>query len=422
MWYALRLAASALLLILLLTNGMIAMGDQALPTLPTDVELVAAGLSAGVIHGWHSNLLLKHKGVLYACATVDDPASKNEWKRSGLFFRREADGKWTQVGATPESPYIWYAGRDGRFWMVAPSSYGDAQVFRMERPLDFGSFKELYNGTCSYEGASISPEGNFLILHAESQQMQAFVPNAMIGAFYDHQDGKWYKSRIVTPEGRYGYVGIILKGRKAIAVLNSAIQDRKANPNPPHYSWRHVRLARCDDLTKGEWTNKGFLMPEFGNTALNDLMVGPDGNIYLADSHNSGPTYEAMSKEPTLHYITRIKEDLSTEVFATGINAGATRILVSRAGAWYVVGRPGAGGNLHLWAVDPDNGFKPTKEWELPGTDVLQAYVIHTLRPARFGGETDGDTIHLMTAKYLPVEKDQPAKAELWHASFRLPG
>jgi hypothetical protein len=156
----LRELGAGLFCILLLTNGTIAMGDQALPTLPTDMELVAGGLCTGVIHGWHSNLLPKYRGPLYAWATVDDPAAPNVWKRSGLFFRREADGEWTQIGATPESPYIWHADPDGRFWMVAPSGYDHAEVFHMERPLDFGSFRKRYDGSCGYEGASVSREGN----------------------------------------------------------------------------------------------------------------------------------------------------------------------------------------------------------------------------------------------------------------------
>jgi hypothetical protein len=58
----------------------------------------------------------------------------------------------------------------------------------------------------------------------------------------------------------------------------------------------------------------------------------------------------------------------------------------------------------------------------LPRTEKLQGYVIHTLRPERFGGQSDGDTVHLVTASYTPDPAD-PAKqtAALWHCWFRLP-
>ena len=67
-------------------------------------------------------------------------------------------------------------------------------------------------------------------------------------------------------------------------------------------------------------------------------------------------------------------------------------------------------------------GFRVVKEYELPGTDDLHGYVIHTLRPERFGGESDGDTIHLMTTRHIfGADKKKIRHAELWHAYFRLP-
>jgi hypothetical protein len=217
-------------------------------------------------------------------------------------------------------------------------------------------------------------------------------------------------------------MGIILRGKRALAVLNSAIQDRKANPVPPHYSWRHVRLARSDDLTRGEWVQKPWLMPEYGGTGLQDLTVGPDGNAYLAYSHVSGSTYEETTRTPTRHYVARIGWDLATSVFPTGLDhAGATRLLLDRRGGWHLVGR--AGGLLHLWDLNASAEFRPTSEYVLPGTEKMEGYVIHTLRPERFGGASDGDTVHLLTAGYVKDAAD-PTKhyAQLWHCWFRLPG
>jgi len=56
-----------------------------------------------VIHGWHSNHLLKYNGVLYADGRVPDPAAKNTWKCSGALWRREGEGKWTQVAAVKQA-------------------------------------------------------------------------------------------------------------------------------------------------------------------------------------------------------------------------------------------------------------------------------------------------------------------------------
>ncbi len=407
-----------------------------LPQLPTVVERITDNAAVGVIHGWHSNHLLKYNGVLYADGRVDDPAANNEnaigaspgyaWTWGSGFFRRLPGGQWEKVCSSLESSYLSLMAPDGRMWDIAPSSFDMAEVIRMKNPLDFSTFEVVYAGSCSYMGASMSPEGNFLMLHAESKDIEAFRPNAIISAFYDQSTGKWHKQRFVTPEGRYGYIGILLKGKRALAVLNSAISDPKANPDPPHYSWRHVRLAKCDDLTTDKWENRGFLMPEFGATSLMDFIEGPDGNAYLAYSHGAANTLEEWRKTPTHHYIARIKPDLSAEIFPTTLEAGATRILLDSKGGWYVLGRA-SDSELHLWAIDPSNGFKPTREWVLPGTKKLEGYVIHPLRPERFGGEADGDTIHVMSARYvdengLPLTSDKrPHHSELWYAQFRLP-
>ena len=78
--------------------------------------------------------------------------------------------------------------------------------------------------------------------------------------------------------------------------------------------------------------------------------------------------------------------------------------------------------STHIWDLDPAQGFRPVKEYLLPGTEVLEGYIIHTLRPERFGVGADGDTVHLLSSSdvYEPGAS-VPAQAKLWHVSFRLP-
>ena len=396
--------------------------QRALPKIATTVERVGDNVSTGVVHGWHSNHLLMHQGVLYADGRVPDPGANNEWKCSGAFWRKKPRGKWEKLAVIPQPPYLMAMGTDGRMWQVAPSGYKHAEVLHMARPLDFDSFEMPYDGTSVYMGASVSPGGNFLILHAETSDKMAFKPNALVSAFYQRETDTWHKGRFVTPEGRYGYIGILLKGRKALAVLNSTIADPEAVPDPPHYSSRHVRLARSDDLTKGQWLQKPFLMPAYGDTHLQDFVEAPNGSAYLSYQQCSSDTsYADSQRQPLRHYIAKIKLDLTADVSPTGIEASATRILFDTHGNWYLVGRPSGGGDLHLWALDSERGFKPKKEYELPGTDKLEGYVIHTLCPARFGSQVDGNTIHLLTARYLRDEGTKPTRAELWYARFDLP-
>ncbi len=401
---------------------------QRVPSLPVKGELVCGNVSANTIHGWQSGRLVKFEGALYATAGAirpnEKPGDMMGSDTNSLIFRREPDGAWRQAAVVNSRSYTWSVAPDGTFWVVGPASYNDANTFRTRTPKDFSSFEPAYGqGSSSYLGASISPEGNFLLLHAESNQMEAFVSNAVVAAFYDNDAKAWSRSRLETPEGRYGYEGVLLRGKTALAVLNSALRDKAANPVPPHYSWRHVRLARCDDLTQGQWVNKPWLMPKFGDTVLQDLMRGPDGLAYLAYAYREGTnSCEEAAAKPLLHYIARIHDNLEADVFPTGLPAGSTRILVDRAKNWYVVGRLAAGQNLHLWQVDDKAGFKPIREYELPGTDRFDGYMIHTLRPERFGGESDGDTVHLMTTRHIAAADGKAIDhAELWHAQFDLP-
>jgi hypothetical protein len=406
-------------------------GEEARPMdkIAVRAEKVCDRISANTIHGWQSCRLVKFGGSLYASAGALRPgenAGDMQGSGKGLVFRRDPGGKWAPIAELKARVYSWCVAPDGTFWIVGPDSYNDCKTYRTAAPKDFANLEPVYQGTCTYHGAGVSPEGNFLLLHAENLRIESFVPNAVIAAFYDRKAGRWHQSKLETPEGRYGYEGILVRGGTALAVLNSAILDKAANPVPPHYSWRHIRLARCDDLAKGQWVNQPWLMPKYGNTVLQDLMRGPDGAAYLAYSHRgSDVSYEKAEKAPMLHYVARIGDDLKAEVFPTGIDAASTRLLVDGAKNWYLVGRPAPRKNLRLWKLDSAAGFKPVKEYELPGTDVLEGYVIHTLRPERFGGEGDGDTVHLLSAKFAYQADgktiDNSAPSELWHAAFDLP-
>jgi hypothetical protein len=408
--------------------------DSAMPVLPVNVDIVCSNVSANTIHGWQSNRLLKFEGVLYATAGVLRP---NEGRgdmmgsdKKSLIFRREPDGQWLQVAALNERSYSWCVAPDGTFWIVAPTSYYDTRTLRTRVPRDFSSFEPVYtDGKCCYFGASTSSEGNFLLLHAEKEDANDFMAaNAVISVFYDCATGKWHKSRTETPEGRFAYEGILLQGNAALAILNSAI--RRPEGGSSIWNWRHVRLARCDDLTQGKWVNQAWLMPKYGHTVLQDMIRGPDGCVYLAYSHSaSDVSWEEADKAPLRHYIARIHDDLTVDVFPTGLATPSkatwslsTRIFVDSTKNWYLLGRPAPNKNLHLWKLNPDAGFKPVTEYELPGTDVLEGYVIHTLRPERFGGESDGNKVHLLTTRHIyGADKKTIDHAELWHASFDLP-
>ena len=74
-----------------------------------------------------------------------------------------------------------------------------------------------------------------------------------------------------------------------------------------------------------------------------------------------------------------------------------------------------------MWQLDPDNGFAPVNECGLEGMGELKSEV-RTLRPERFGGESDGDTVNLVAIdRSDPHAWQQPAPRKLWHARFDLP-
>jgi hypothetical protein len=386
----------------------------------TRVEKIADRVSATTIHGWNTCRLVRRRGVLFASAAVSNPKAADYWDHGGAFFRQR-DGRWDEVGRLPFNPYTMAVAPDGTFWVVAPSSYTDCRVYRSRAPGDLSELEEVHRGTCSYLGAAIGPEGNFVVVYAESADSNAGTPNTVTAAFYEHASGRWHVSRIATPEGRYGYEGIVLRGKQAIAVLNSSLTDPEhSDAKGTRYSWRHVRIARCEDLTKGEWIQSGWLLPQDGRTALQDLIVGPDGDLYLSYSHVAAASHEdLLAIDQVPHRLARIHDDLSVETFETGLQVGASRLLVDPGGGFHLVGRCGAGG-LRIWDLDRERGFRAGAPRELTGTDALEDYVVHTLCPERFGGESGADTVYLLGARSPP---DPPGKeradVELWLASFR---
>jgi hypothetical protein len=390
-------------------------------TIPTRAERVAERVSATTIHGWNTGRLLLHGGSLLASAARPNPQAAHFWDHGGLFFRRGPDGTWAEAASLPHDAYTTAAAGDGSLWAAAPVGYEDVRILRSPPPGDPARLQEVRRAPCSYLGAGVSPEGNFLLLSAESGDSTAGRPNAVAAVFFDHATGAWHQSRIPTPEGRYGYEGIVLRGKSAIAVLQASLTDREhPDVKGSEFSWRHVRLARCADLTKGEWTTRGWLLPRDGRTFVHDLVAGPDGRLLLSLAHVAAGSHEELLRiERTPHQVARISEDLSVESFPTGLDVSAARLLVDRRGGIHLVGRQGSG-SLRLFDLDPAT-FRPTRERELAGTERLADYVIHTLCPERHGGERDGDTIHLLGA---PSPKEPPGRergeVELWHVSFRL--
>ena len=392
--------------------GVAAASAQALPEMRATVEVVSDAVKARTIHGWHSSRLVMHDGALYAAATAADPDGANDWQDRGLLYRRDPGGSWSVVGETPNQPYHMCVGADGHFWVVAPARYHTAEVFRSKTPGRLDDLELMYNGTCAYLGASVNDAGDFLLLHARDGTS---LPNAVVAKFYEAATGVWHTSEFPTPEGRCGYEGIMLRGKSAFAIVNSS-----ANPPPDgataqeSSTWRTVRLARCDDLTKGEWVTRAWLDQPYGATGLADMYV--DGEVtYLTYSHRGANSLDTYGDTPGGNYIARIRQDMSVEAFEFAVGVGGGRIVRDSTGRFAFVGR--AGDEHHVWDLDVARDFALINERRLVGTaGKLTNYVVHTLRPQRFGGETDGDTVHLLSTTVT----DDPDNETLNHVSFPL--
>lgn len=388
------------------------------------IETVAEEVNPATFHGWNTGRLLKFQDHLYFIANKVRPpdADEDDWLcEHGLVFRRKATGndKWQQVAEIHPRYYTGCVDHLGRLWMVSPKHFNSITLWRSGPNMDFKEIDRLYDGTCTYLGMGTDGE-NHLLMHAEDTNHLIRFPNAMIGVFYDKATDSWHPHRLVTPEGRYGYVGIVLKGRKVIALMQSTLFDKTAEPNWPYYNWRFLKVVKCNDLTKDKWVQKPLLMCAFGQTKMYDMMKGPNGNIYLAYQHRGGDdSYEATQARPTVLYITRVKDDLSMTTFEPGVEASAVQLLVNRRQQWFMVGRKDK--LLHLWRLDAGQGFKAVDDWILPGSEVLESR-LHTLRPERFGGEDDGDIIHIAGAYPAQSGPCEPApNMHIRHLRFELP-
>ena len=392
------------------------------------VECVVDEIGAGTIHGWNTARLFKYDNVLYFAGNeIQTPEnSGNVWRDHGVIFRRDlsAGGSWEQMAVIDPRVYTSCIDHLGRFWTVSPRHFNYVTLWRSEPGMDLDNWTRCYDGTCAYLGTGVDRQtGNHLLIHTEDTNQMPRFPNPMICVFYEAATDSWRKSRIEMPEGRFGYVGIIVRGRRAVILMQSTQLDPVVEPNEPHYNWRLLKLARCDDLMEGDWHAQPWLMRKFGQTKPSDMVEMPDGNILVAYKHRGGDeSYEATQETPFTSYISRISPDLSVETFEPGIDVKSMRMFLGSDGRWYLVGRPTDAEMLHLWRLDAADGFKVTAEWDLPGTDKLKGGHLHTLRPDRVGGEGDGDTVHLATGDHPRIRFDDTVdRFGLWHASFQLP-
>ncbi|MHC4985913.1 MAG: hypothetical protein ACYTFO_07130, partial [Planctomycetota bacterium] len=138
--------------------------------------------------------------------------------------------------------------------------------------------------------------------------------------------------------------------------------------------------------------------------------------------HRGGDeSYEAVQAMPITFRVSVFGDDLKATTFEPDLDVEGGRMFLGSDGQWYFVGRPVDGEALRLWRLDEANGYEPTAEWELPGTEVLRG-MLHTLRPDRFGGDDDGDIVHLATSDIPGVPfGDYRDRVGLVYARFDLP-
>ena len=398
--------------------------------LDATVEGIAKEVGAGTLHGWNTGRLIKTGGALYFAANkvMPEGADESDWRvQNTLMFRRDLsapDGAWELAADIEPRTYTCCVDNLGRFWSISPKHFNYVTLWRSDPNMGLGNFTRCYDGTCAYLGMGVDRQtGNHLLVHTEDCNHMPRFPNPMICVYYDAETDSWRKSSIPMSEGRFGYVGIMVRGRKAVILMQSTQLDPVVEPNEPHYNWRLLKLARCDDLMEGKWTTQPLAMRKFGQTKPSDMVEMPDGNILVVYKHRGGDeSYEATQETPFLTHISRVSPDLSFETFLPGVDVEPGRLFLGSDGRWYLVGKPMEADMLRLWRLDADNGFKPTAEWDLPGTEVLKGGLLHTLRPDRFGGDDDGDTIHLATSDTPGVAFGDPRdRFGINHARFDLP-
>jgi hypothetical protein len=384
------------------------------------VEQVSDAVSGGIQHGWHSSRLVMQDGKLYAIAPIPG-ASAEAGPPYVRVFRREPAGTWTVASELDVTTYTTCIGPAGEFWMMGSTDFNNCHIWK-SAPHAPNATEHVYEGRCFYGGTGMDQEGNFLFLHAERTDQHYGVPNAQIAAFYDARTDTWHTSRFPTREGRYGYVHVFVRGRRALALIQSTIYDFRANPvgMRVHYNWRYVRVVRCDDLTKGEWTQEPWLMPRYGRTCITDATESPDGAYRVLVRHQGGnDSFEATRAKPDEFLLATLGPDRPAETVKLDIDACAARLFFSGDGRWFMTGRPEAGGDMRLWQLDPTD-YSVLNEWELPGTAVLGGAVVRTLRPDRWGGQDDGQTVHLLSGD-TGMDEMEGDRMGMWHVQFDLP-
>ena len=394
------------------------------------VEQVSPEVGSATLHGWNTCRLVKTGGALWFAANKPSPDDDDgsDWLvQRTLMYRRElrVGGKWELAEDIDPRTYTCCVDHLGRFWSISPKHFNYITLWRSAPNMGLDDLVRCYDGRCAYLGMGVDRViGNHLLMHTEDTNHMPRFPNPMITVFYDAQTDSWAKSQIEMPEGRFGYVGIMVRGRKAVVMMQSTQFDPIVEPNEPHYNWRLLKLARCDDLLEGKWVTRPLAMRKFGQTLPSDMVEMPDGRILIAYKHRGGDeSYEATQEKRYAFTLSIVNpDDLSFETFTPHIDIEPSgRLFLGSDKRWYLVGKPAENAAWRLWRLDADNGFEPTADWDLPGTEVLKS-MLHTLRPDRVGGEDDGDTIHLASSDAPGVSFGDPRdRFGIMHAHFKLP-
>jgi hypothetical protein len=375
-------------------------------TITVTPEKISEAASGCSVHGWHSSRLVKYQGTIYAIVVTGEV-------ESGAIMRRDKHGAWTQVAQLPYEPYTLMVDPLGRFWVLG---YGprSCQVYRSGEKGDLSRWEKVYEADGASHGhsaAGMSPEGNVLVMHQGGKKGGI----ACTAAFYDAQTDTWHESKITgTPEieRRYAYEAIMMHGKEATVVMGSY---KAYGPDGNSYNvvgpdansgkmglWRYIRVARCQDLTKGQWEHKLIAGKRWGQSTLTDVYQARDGRIYLTYRTRGGETQEEFDKDSMRPYLAVIGRDLSVEIKALDYLPGGARFHVDSTGRFRLVGERNK--ELRVWDADLSNELVLSNERRLPGIEMFTGYMLHTLRPQRFGGEGDDNFIYV----YSTDTRDKP--------------
>ncbi|MFA6134809.1 MAG: hypothetical protein WC869_12405 [Phycisphaerae bacterium] len=384
--------------------------------IPTTLQKISDSVKDGTIHGWHTSKLVRYGGALYAIATVADEKDPN--KSRGILYRRDKDGSWVEARRLNYEPYVLMVDPKGRFWILGRPTEELCEMYRSDPDADFAHWERMYVVRSTHPGAAISPEGNILFMWAHGRQ-------GISAAFYDAATDMWHTSSIggiPEIERRYGYEAIFLRGKSALVVMqsyNAFAPDGNSAQSPG--SWRYVRLARCEDLTRGPWEQKALVENLWGVTYLFDAYQADDGKTYLSYYTRGGKTKEEFEKGGH-GYLATIGKGLDVDIKPVDYPSGKTKFLVDSAGRWTLMGI--RNNEIHLWDLDVSSGLTLSNERRLADGDAnnFAGYVIHTDRPQRFGGESDKENFYLLSTGQpeTGAPKDR-SKVPLWFLSFPIP-